>query len=178
MAEASHEFQGQPTEDVKVFYLEMRSDPRRDVPAPRDDLSVVFARHPSVAYYRFLYNEVGSQWNWFRRKRWSDEELAQVIQHPLNEVHVLFVDGTPAGFAELDRRNPRDVELVQFGLMREYFGQGLGKYFLKQMVDYVWSTGPERFWLHTCTRDHQAAIPNYQQAGFELYKEEIKKLPV
>jgi hypothetical protein len=30
---------------------------------------------------------------------------------------------------------------------------------------------PRRFWLHTCTKDHAAALPNYLKAGFTIYKE-------
>ncbi|MFO0919877.1 MAG: GNAT family N-acetyltransferase [Planctomycetaceae bacterium] len=163
--------------DVKVSYLEMRERSQRSAPPPRDGLTIMQALRPSIPYYRFLYHEVGGPWKWFRRKTWTDAELAEVIHHPLNEVHVLYVDGSPAGFAELDRRNPQDVELVQFGLMPEYFGQGLGKYFLQRMIDYVWDTHPDRFWLHTCTRDHPLAIPNYEKAGFKFYKDEIKDLP-
>jgi len=33
--------------------------------------------------------------------------------------------------------------------------------------------GPKRVWLHTCTLDHPAALPNYQKAGFAIYKEEM-----
>src|SRR5262245_51107169 len=114
--------------DVTVYYLEQRTRPSRPVTPPRPGAIVLTARQPRVDYYRFLYHAVGADWNWVRRKSWTDEELARVIQHPQNELHVLFVEGSPAGYAELDGRNPADVELVQFGLMREYFGQGLGKY--------------------------------------------------
>jgi hypothetical protein len=31
-----------------------------------------------------------------------------------------------------------------------------------------------RFWLHTCTKDYPAALPNYLKAGFAVYKEEVK----
>ena len=89
-----------------------------------------------------------------------------------DEVHVLHVDGTPAGFAELDRRNGDDLELVQFGLMPGFLGQGLGRYFLAWTIDRVWSYRPRRLWLHTCTLDHPAALPNYQKAGFTVYKQE------
>src|SRR5262249_48313887 len=34
----------------------------------------------------------------------TDDELAAVLGDPLNEVHVLHADGTPAGFVEFDRR--------------------------------------------------------------------------
>jgi GNAT superfamily N-acetyltransferase len=83
------------------------------------------------------------------------------------------VDGVPAGFAELDRWEDDEIELVQFGLMPEFIGQGLGKYFLQWTIDRAWSYQPRRFWLHTCTLDHPRALPNYVAAGFAIYKEEV-----
>ena len=55
------------------------------------------------------------------------QSLAAVIGNPQNELHVLHVDGSPAGFAELDRRQPEEVELVQFGLMPDFIGTRAGK---------------------------------------------------
>jgi GNAT superfamily N-acetyltransferase len=157
---------------VTTTYLEMHSHQPRVVPPPRDGLTVMQARHPTVAYYRFLYNAVGEQWHWGRCKRLSEAELTALIQHPQMEVHVLYVDGVPAGFAELDRRTPGDVEILQFGLTADFIGQGLGKYFLQWVIDRAWSYAPKRVWLHTCTLDHPGAIPNYRKAGFAVYKEE------
>ena len=37
------------------------------------------------------------------------------------------------------------------------------------------NSGTRRFWLHTCTKDHPAALPNYLRAGFVIYKEEVKE---
>jgi GNAT superfamily N-acetyltransferase len=125
-----------------------------------------------VPYYRFLYNAVGKDYHWLSRRRVSDAELATIIQDPRNELHVLHVDGSPAGFAELDRREPDEVELVQFGLMPEFIGQGLGKWFLQWIIDTVWRYQPRRFWLHTCTLDHAAALPVYKKAGFVQFKQE------
>jgi GNAT superfamily N-acetyltransferase len=160
--------------DVKVTYLEMFARPSRTVPPPRDGLLILHARHPTIAYYRFLYDTVGGPWQWLRRRMWSDEQLAAVIHDPRDEVHVLHVDGVPAGFAELDCRTEGEVELVQFGLTPEFIGQRLGPYFLHWTIDHAWSLAPKRFWLHTCTLDHPAALPMYQKAGFAVYKEEMK----
>src|SRR5439155_17945773 len=146
---------------------------RPTVPPPRAGLSIVHAHNPSVAYYRFLYTAVGKDYHWYSRGRLTDAELAALIQDPLDEVHVLHVDGNAAGFAELDRRTPGEIELVQFGLMPPFIGQGLGKYFLQWTVDRAWSYQPRRLWLHTCTLDHPAALPNYQKAGFTVYTEEM-----
>lgn len=158
--------------DVTVFYLEMLSPSYRTVPVPRDGLSVIHKLTPTVEEYRTLYNAVGQDYYWLTRRKLSDAELASVIQNPSNEMHVLLVAGVPAGFAELDRRQADEIELVQFGLTCEFIGQGLGKWFLQWTIDRAWSYQPRRFWLHTCTLDHPAALPNYLQAGFVLFREE------
>jgi GNAT superfamily N-acetyltransferase len=162
-----------PSADVKVSYLEMLAHPPGEVPPPRAGLSVVHARQPTVVFYRFLYNTVGQDYHWYSWAKLTDPELATVLANPRNEVHVLHVEGTPAGFVEFDRRRDEEVEIVQFGLMPEFIGQGLGKYLLRWAIDRAWSYGPRRVWLHTCTLDHPAALPNYQKAGFRVYREEI-----
>lgn len=157
------------SDDVTVFYLEMLAHSQRVVPAPRDGLKVLHSQMPSVAYYRFLYDAVGKDYQWLSRKKLSDNELAAIIHDSHNELHVLHVDGTPAGFAELDCRQRDEIELVQFGLMPDFIGQGLGKWFLQWTIDKAWSYQPRRFWLHTCTQDHVNALSNYKKAGFILY---------
>ena len=159
---------------VKTTYLQMFARPERVVPPPREGLVVVHARKPTLAYYRFLYDGVGRDYDWPSLKKLSEAELAALLNDPRLEVHVLMADGVPAGFAELDRRTEGEVELVQFGLMPEFIGQGLGRYFLQWSIDKAWSYGPRRFWLHTDTKDHPAALPNYLKAGFSVYKEEVK----
>lgn len=158
--------------DITVFYLEMFAPLDRSVPTPRDGLTVIHAQSPTVPYYRSLYDAVGSEYYWLSRRKLSDAELAAIIDDPMNDLHVLHVEGTPAGFAELDRRQPNEVELVQFGLLPDFIGQGLGKWFLQWSIDKAWSHQPKRFWLHTCTLDHDAAVPTYKQAGFVQYKQE------
>ena len=75
---------------------------------------------------------------------------------------------------ETGKRIEGEIELVQFGLMPGFIGQSLGRYFLQWTIDKAWSYRPRRFWLHTCTKDHLAALPNYLKAGFAVYKEEVK----
>ena len=158
--------------EVTVYYLEMLAPAHRSVPAPQDGLTVLHLPSPTVSQYRSLYNAVGKDFYWLSRRKMSDAALAFLLDDPRNEIHVLQVDDKAAGFAELDRRQPDEIELVQFGLMREFIGQGLGKWFLQWTIDKVWSYKPKRFWLHTCTLDHPAALPNYIKGGFVLYKQE------
>lgn len=157
---------------ITVYYLEMLGPLRRNVPAPRAGLTVEHVRAPSVPYYRALYDAVGKDYDWYSRRKMSDEVLAAILGDPGDELHVLHVAGAAAGFAELDRRQPGQIELVQFGLLPQFIGQGLGKWFLNWAIDQAWSYQPRRLWLHTCTRDHPAALPNYQQAGFALFRQE------
>jgi hypothetical protein len=56
---------------VKTTYLEMLARPERVVPPPREGLTVVHARRPSVAYYRFLYDAVGRDYDWTSRRKYS-----------------------------------------------------------------------------------------------------------
>jgi GNAT superfamily N-acetyltransferase len=160
---------------ITTTYVEMFAHNGRTAAAPRQGLAVIHAHNPTVAYYRFLYHSVGRDWNWTSRGKLSDADLARLIQDPREEMQVLFVDGVPAGFAELDLRVAGEIELVQFGLVPEFIGQGLGKYFLQWTIDRAFNHQPKRFWLHTCTDDHPAALPNYLKAGFLVYKTETKE---
>jgi GNAT superfamily N-acetyltransferase len=158
---------------VKTYYLQMHAPPERSVPPPVEGTEVVAVDEPTTRYYRFLYDAVGSDWNWIERKRLSDDELRAILHDDRVELYVLTVKGSPAGFCEMDRRVDGEVELRYFGLMSESFGQGLGKYFLNWILRQAWSNEPNRVWVHTCDLDHVAALPMYQQAGLVLYDEKV-----
>jgi GNAT superfamily N-acetyltransferase len=155
-----------------VYFFEMLAHSQRDVPTPRGGLAVHHAEAPSVPYYRCLCDAVGKDYHWLSRRKLPDEELAAILNDALNELHVLHIDGSPARFAELDRRPRDEIELIQFGLIPDFIGQGIGKWFLHWTIDEVWSNQPKRFWLRTCTLDHPAALARYKQARFVQYKEE------
>lgn len=159
--------------EVTVFYLEMREFPSQAVPPPRSGLEMVRVPSPTVQCYRSLYDAVGRDYHWRSRRVMSDETLRELLDDPGVEVHVLQASGSAAGFAELDFREPADVELVQFGLLPEFIGQGLGTWFLRQVIERVRVHGPRRLWLHTCTLDHPAARTLYRKAGFVEFRTEL-----
>jgi len=154
---------------VKVTYLQMLSRPGWNHQPSREDVRILLAEKPTIAFYRFLYDAVGRDWNWVDRKRMGDDELGRIIHDDRVEVYVLYARGVPAGYIELDRRVDNEVELAYFGIMPEFIGRGLGPLLLHWAVDRAWSYGPKRVWLHTCDLDHQAALPLYLKAGFEVY---------
>jgi GNAT superfamily N-acetyltransferase len=161
---------GRRSVETLVSYLEMTAPPARPArPAPRSDLEIRLARQPTVSFYRYLYAAVGAPWTWTVRRCLSDAELQAILSDPRVEVNVLWVGGVPAGYAELDRRTPPDIELAYFGLMPEFIGQGLGGYLLDWAIHHAWRVRPRRLWLHTCDLDHPSALDVYQRGGFRIY---------
>jgi GNAT superfamily N-acetyltransferase len=161
------------TISVRTLYLEMLQPPEQTGGPPTGGVEIVRLRRPPVPFYRFLYDAVGRDWNWVDRKLLSDDQLEAIIHDDLVEIYVLYLDGMPAGFCELDRRTEHQIELAYFGLMPRFLGKGLGKYFLHWIVHRAWSYKPGRVWLHTCALDHPAALPTYLEAGFVIFDEKV-----
>jgi len=157
---------------VTVYYLEMLEPPHDPLPPAPAGVCVHEVVTPAVDYYRYLYRSVGNDYHWESRGALSDEELQVSLQDAKHVLYVLQVDGSPAGYAELDLRCEGEVELIQFGLLPSYLGRGLGRWFLRWTIEKAWIGATRRFWLHTCTLDHPAAVPNYLNNGFSQYSEE------
>lgn len=156
---------------VQTIYLEMKQFVNYEVPPP-SNCTVIQAKNPTTSFYKFLYKTIGKDWLWVNRLLMAEDELKAIISDSLVEIYVLYVDGVPAGYIELDRRIQNEIEIAYFGLMPEFIGRGLGKFLLCWGVRKAWSYNPIRIWLHTCELDHPAALPNYINAGFVVYKEE------
>src|SRR6185436_1668807 len=120
-------------------YLEMMSPPPpRTAHHPRHQLALLRLAAPSTAYYRYLYGTVGEPWFWYERRAMTDAELAPLIRAEGVEISVLYADGEPAGFVEMDYRDKADVNLAYFGLMPHFIGHGLGGALLGRAVDDAW----------------------------------------
>ena len=156
--------------DVTITYLEQRAKPAlAPAPRPHGKAAILRAENPPVHFYRYLYAVVGEPWKWVSRKRVGDGELARILADPSVYVYVLYVNGAPAGFAEVDFRDHITADIRFFGLVPDFVGKRLGRYFLGNVVDLAWSLAPLRVQLETCTLDHPAALPLYQKMGFSVY---------
>lgn len=160
---------------VTTWYLEMR-DPaqlrpaRVPTPAPR----ILRAERPLPMLNRFLYTAVGGHWHWRDRLGWSYARWMAWLDRPELETWVLYVQGTPAGYIELEKQPGDDVEIAYFGLMREFLGQGLGGHLLTVGIQRAWAMGARRVWVHTCSLDGPTALANYEARGLVRYRDEVK----
>ena len=164
--------------DCVVTFLEMTERPVLPAIHPPRDLRVALLRaeRPTLAFYRFLYDRVGGDWLWWERRALGDEALAEILHDEQVEIYVLYVAGVPAGYAEIDRREPAVVDLAYFGLMPEFVGLGLGAYFLAAAIDLAWSSDPARVTVNTNTLDHPKALPLYQRLGFVPIRREERRI--
>ena len=162
-----------PPVQVTRTYLEMSSPGalrQAVVPAPAPRLERVY--ECPVSFFRYLYAEVGRAFHWTDRLVWDDARVQAHLADPANSLWLLTWRAAPAGYFELRAPGDGAVEIAYFGLLPEYFGRGWGGHLLTRAVETAWSMGASRVWLHTCTLDHPAALPNYLRRGFQPVREE------
>ena len=154
-------------------YLELKT-PDQLVPFKLDDplLRVARVPVPSVPLAQRLYKEVGEPYHWVDRWQWSPQQWQRLVGEYGYGLWILTYDGDLAGFAEMQNEADGSVEISLFGLVKKYHGRGFGKHLLTHAVEIAWGIGANRVWLHTCTLDGPAALPNYLARGFTAYRTE------
>jgi GNAT superfamily N-acetyltransferase len=158
---------------VTRTYLEMGSPGElRAVETPSPAPKVERLVRCSVELFRSLYTEVGSGYRWTDRLGWSDQTISDYLQTPGVSIWLMSWENLPAGYFELVEHSDDSVEIAYFGLLPNFIGRGWGKYLLTVAVESAWQLEPRRVWLHTCTLDHPAALPNYLKRGFRRVREE------
>jgi len=177
-----HPYTGHLTPDTCKFPLVQATRTYLELTTPEQftaafgnfpDLAIEHVRRPTPDLYRRCYRTVGDAYHWRDRWDWTDHEIRAHLARPEITLHVARRGATLVGWYEL-RRVPEDrsVEIAYFGLFPDAIGHGLGKHLLSCAVRDAWALEPARVWLHTCTLDHPAALPNYKKRGFAPYKTE------
>ncbi|HYR77308.1 MAG TPA: GNAT family N-acetyltransferase [Pyrinomonadaceae bacterium] len=161
------------TIEVTRTYLEMR-DPAELQAARSDDprIRVEQMQNCPASFFRYLYVEVGRNYRWIDRLPWTDEQILAHLSQPENSIWLMTYEGAPAGYFELRKCDDGSIEVAYFGLLPEFLGRGLGKHLLTCAAEQSWSHCASRVWLHTCTLDDPAAMPNYLKRGFQPFKTE------
>jgi len=169
-----------PTVDVTITYLEMR-DPRalRARLVSRGGLMLTLVNPPSAEVNASFYGAVGGGYHWTDRLLWSDAEWSTELRREGTETWLLAVDGVDAGFFELTMPEPGIREILLFGLLPGFEGQGLGAHLLTCAVQRAWAAGATMVIVNTCTLDHPGALPNYLARGFRITgtRTERRELP-
>ena len=159
--------------EVTRSYLELQR-PAQLIPFKLEDPLLRFARVPvpSVPLAQRLYRDIGAPYHWVDRWEWSTAEWQAYVGEFGYGIWILTWDGDLAGFVEMRNEADGSVEITLFGLVEKYHGRGFGKHLLTHAVETAWGIGANRVWLHTCTLDGAAALPNYLKRGFTVFKTE------
>jgi GNAT superfamily N-acetyltransferase len=171
----SHDSSSKTSSTIEVTrtYLEMRAAADLQATPSSDPLIRIEQQLDcSIELFRFLYAEVGKNYHWIDRLPWTDEQISEHLAKPENSIWLMTYDGETAGYFELRKCAYGSTELAYFGLLPAFIGRGLGKHLLTCATAQAWKDGANRVWLHTCTLDDPAALPNYLKRGFKSFKTE------
>jgi GNAT superfamily N-acetyltransferase len=166
--------------EIEVHYLEMTAPAEmRPSPARAAGFRVERARIPTPELNRFFYTAVGGDWYWTDRLGWTLERWRAWVDRPELETWIGYLDGTPAGYFELESQPGGHVELALFGLLPAFLGRGIGGALLTAAIERAWAMGASRVGVNTCSLDASSALRNYEARGFRRYKTETieKDLP-
>jgi len=165
---------------VITYHLEM-TDPAQLRPSRVElpEVELKQAEIPCPEFSRFLFTAAGGDWYWMKRLGWTYGDWRAQLERPEVETWVAYVSGTPSGYFELEMQPGSSVEIVNFGLLPQFIGRGIGGFLLSAAIERAWQMGASRVWVHTCTLDHPVALANYKARGFRVFKEEtaMRDLP-
>ena len=159
--------------EVTVWSLEMNSLAElRPGRVPHQEPLLLDALRPAPELSRFCYELVGGPWHWCERGAWTRAQWLAWVDRPEHHLVTAWLDGVPAGYFELEQQPGGDVALAYFGLAPGFSGQGLGGWLLTQALVHAWCLkDTRRVWVHTCSLDGPAALPNYQARGMVRFAE-------
>ncbi|MGW2277661.1 GNAT family N-acetyltransferase [Streptomyces sp. NPDC001770] len=175
-----------PTVDVTTWSLEQTAptdlEPAKE---PDGDVTIVRAEVPSPEFSRFLYTAVGGDVLWTDRLGLTYTQWQEIVDRPGAETWVAYVNGTPAGYIELDPQDDGVVEIMYFGLLPAFRGRRIGGHLLGVGVARAWDLAERwpgrqatrKVWVHTCSLDGPHALANYERRGFRLFDTKVAPEP-
>ena len=157
---------------VTIHYLELlESDAFHPKTSSLEGTTVLHAQIPSPELQRFLYRAVGGEYHWTDKMNWSRSQWLEASQRW--ELHILYVEGTIAGYFDLEPQGDAGVEIAYFGLLPDFAGKGLGAHLLTAAVTRARALGATRVHVNTCSLDGPQALRNYEARGFRVHKTEV-----
>ena len=137
------------------------------------NLEVFLEKNPTVNFCKFLYKEVGRDFFWRDRLKWSDQDWLDYISNDFFKLYILKQNNELAGYYEL-LYDPKisSMEIAYFGIFKEFFGKGIGGCLLTDAILTSFNQKINKVWVHTCTLDHPNALKNYLARGMKVFKTE------
>lgn len=158
-----------------VTSLEMFAPPAKRVDPPGlSGFSLEPIGRDDVTRYLAIYRVLGERWMWFSRLVKPVAEIEAILADPAVEFFAVRADGRDVGLLELDFRVAGEGELSFFGLDETVLGRGAGRWLMNRALERAWAQPISRFWVHTCTLDHQSAPEFYQRSGFTVFKRSVE----
>jgi len=136
-------------------------------------LEVLLEEKPTPDLCKFFYKEIGKDFFWRDRLKWSEQDWLNYINNDFFKLYILKYNNKLAGYYEL-LYDPRalSMEIVYFGIFKEFYGKGIGGYLLTDAILNSFNQKVDKVWVHTCTLDHPNALKNYLARGMKIFKTE------
>ena len=162
------------SEKIYRKYLEIKSlENFNESKRPSDDYSVELVDPKNFQLNKFFYKNIGNKCKWIDRLIWTDQKWINYVSDKKISTYILKDKNEIAGYFELMfYEDIKEIEIVYFGILEEYFGRKLGGYLLSEAIKKSFSLGFVRVWVHTCSLDHKNALKNYIARGMKVFKSE------
>jgi GNAT superfamily N-acetyltransferase len=155
--------------EVTTTYLEIRAlEDLKPKQAADARFAVREVINPQWQLNRFLYCYVGKRWRWNDKRSWPDERWQRYVGSGDLRTFLGTIEGSIVGYYELQKKG-ENIEIAYFGLTPEFVGRGLGGALLTSAIEHAFAWDGKRVWVHTCTLDHPAALPNYLARGMRVF---------
>ena len=127
---------------------------------------VTFDRKTAVSEFTQLYNQIfdGYAWN----QPFTLLEVDNLLDHP-GDILFLAVQGGLVGLAWLHLEPDQTGVIEPFGIVKDWQGQGYGRYLLINAMSQLLKKGARRLQIGAW-RDNEPAIQLYQNLGFQYHK--------
>ena len=137
------------------------------------NLKILLEKKPTIDLCKFFYKEVGKDFFWRDRLKWSDQDWLDYINNDFFKLYILKYNNKLAGYYEL-LYDPRtfSMEISYFGIFKEFYGKGIGGYLLTNAILTSFNQKVNKVWVHTCTLDHPNALKNYLARGMKVFNTE------
>ena len=137
------------------------------------NIEILLEKKPSIDLCKFFYKEVGRDFFWRDRLKWSNQDWLDYVNNDFFKLYILKYNNRLAGYYEL-LYDPKtnSMEIPYFGIFKEFYGKKIGGYLLTDALSTSFKQKITKVWVHTCTLDHPNALKNYVARGMKIFKTE------